>query len=42
MGNGFGTIRAEMIDRNAEMLKWGLIFGSAQTGALAALISLLR
>ena len=42
MANGFGTIRAEMIDRNAEMLKWGLIFGSAQTGALAALISLLR
>ena len=42
MANGFGALRAEMIDRNAELLKWGLIFGAAQTSALGALIALLR
>ena len=42
MSNGFGSLRAEMIDRNAELLKWGLIFGAAQTSALGALIALLR
>jgi len=42
MANGFGALRAEMIDRNAELLKWGLIFGGTQTAALAALITLFR
>ena len=42
MANGFGSLRAEMIDRNAELLKWGLIFGAVQTSALGALITLLR
>ena len=42
MTQGFGALRAEMIDRNAELLKWGLVFGGTQTAALAALIALLR
>lgn len=42
MSNGFGALRAEMIDRNQELLKWGLVFGGTQTAALAALIALLR
>ena len=42
MAQGFGALRAEMIDRNQELLKWGLIFGATQTAALAALIALLR
>lgn len=42
MAHGFGALRAEMIDRNAELLKWALLFGGTQTAALAALIGLLR
>jgi hypothetical protein len=42
MSDGFGALRAEMIERNAELLKWGLVFGGTQTAALAALIALLR
>ena len=42
MSDGFGKLRAEMSDRNAELLKWGLIFGATQTGALAAVIAMLR
>ena len=42
MSNGFGKLRAEMSDRNAELLKWGLIFGATQTGALAAIVAMLR
>lgn len=42
MANGFGSLRAEMIDRNAELLKWGLVFGALQTSALGALITLLQ
>ena len=42
MTEGFGQLRAEMGDRNAELLKWGLIFGATQTGALAAVIAVLR
>ena len=42
MTDGFGKLRAEMGDRNAELLKWGLIFGATQTGALAAVIAVLR
>jgi hypothetical protein len=42
MADGFGKLRTEMSDRNAELLKWGLIFGATQTGALAAVVALLR
>jgi hypothetical protein len=42
MHRGFGTIRVEMADRNAELLKWLLIYGAAQTAALAAVMALLR
>jgi len=49
MANGFGEIRteiaqlrAEMIDRNADLLKWGLVFGATQTAAIAGVVSLLR
>lgn len=42
MSEGFGVLRAEMIDRNAELLKWGLVFAGTQTTALAALFALLR
>jgi hypothetical protein len=42
MSDGFGKLRAEMSNRNAELLKWGLIFGATQTGALAAVVAILR
>ena len=42
MSDGFGKLRTEVSDRNAELLKWGLIFGATQTGALAAVIAVLR
>lgn len=42
MADGFGKLRAEMNDRNAELLKWGLVFGATQTAALAAVMALLR
>ena len=42
MHQGFGAIRTEMADRNAELLKWLLVFGVTQTAALAGVISLLR
>jgi hypothetical protein len=42
MHEGFGGLRAEMIARNAELLKWGLIFGATQSAALAAVIVALR
>jgi hypothetical protein len=42
MTEGFGSLRAKMIDRNAELLKWGLIFGATQAGALAAVIAVMR
>ena len=42
MAQGFGSLRTEMVDRNAELLKWGLIFGATQTAALAAVIAVLR
>lgn len=35
-------LRAEMIHRNAELLKWLLGFFVAQTAALGALMSILR
>lgn len=42
MAAGFGGVRSEMIGRNAELLKWGLLFGATQTAALAGVMALLR
>lgn len=49
MATGFGELRAqiaqlraEMIDRNSELLKWGLVFGVTQTAAIAGIVALLR
>jgi hypothetical protein len=42
MASGFGELRTEMSDRNADLLKWGLIFGATQTAALASVIAVLR
>ncbi len=49
MANGFGEVRteiaqlrAEMIDRNADLLKWGLVFGVTQTATIAGVVSLLQ
>lgn len=42
MAAGFGALRAEMSDRNAELLKWGLVFGVTQTAAIAGIMALLR
>jgi len=49
MAVGFGDVRteiaqlrAEMIDRNADPLKWGLVFGVTQTAAIAGIVALLR
>lgn len=42
MHQGFGAIRLEMADRNAELLKWLLVYGAAQTAALAGVMALLR
>jgi hypothetical protein len=49
MATGFGELRAqiaqlraEMIDRNADLLKWGLVFGVSQTAAIAGIVAVLR
>lgn len=49
MARGFGDLRtqiaqlrAEMIDRNADLLKWGLVFGVSQTAAIAGIVAVLR
>ena len=42
MTQGFGALRTEMADRNAELLKWLLVFFAVQTGALAGLLTLLK
>ena len=42
MAQGFGELRAEMITRNADLLKWLLVFFAAQTTAIAALLKLFR
>ena len=42
MAEGFGAIRAEMISRNADLLKWWLRFFATQTAAIAALLRLFR
>ncbi len=42
MVHGFGALEIKMSDRNAELLKWLLIFWATQTAALATLIALLK
>lgn len=42
MVDGFGKLRAEIADRNADQLKWLLLFFVAQTGTLAAVVALFR
>ena len=42
MAQGFGALRSEMIHRNAELLKWGLVYAVTQTGVVAALLALFR
>lgn len=42
MAHGFGSLRAEMIERNAELLKWGLVYAITQAGVVAALLALFR
>lgn len=42
MANGFGAIRAEMIDRNAQLLRWMLVFNMTQVIAISALFALYR
>ena len=49
MANGFSAqraatdaLRAEAIERNAELLKWILIFNATMIAAIAALLVLLR
>lgn len=49
MARGFGDVRTQiaqlragMIDRNADLLKWGLVFGVSQTAAIAGIVSVLR
>ncbi len=49
MAAGFGSLRtemaqlrAEMIERNGELLKWILIFGITQTAAVVGLVRLWR
>ena len=40
MAHGFGSLRAEMIERNGELLKWGLVYAITQAGVVAALLAL--
>ena len=40
MAHGFGSLRAEMIERNAELLKWGLIYAITLAGVIAGLLAL--
>ena len=42
MAQGFGALRTEMADRNAELLKWLLVFFAVQTAALAGLLTLFK
>jgi hypothetical protein len=39
MGNGFGSLEVKMADRNAELLKWLLVFWVLQTSALGTLMA---
>jgi hypothetical protein len=42
MAQGFGQVRADIIDRNHEMLKWALVFWTTLIAAVAALLALFR
>ena len=42
MAHGFGSLRAEMIERNAELLKWGLVYAITLAGVVATLLALFR
>jgi hypothetical protein len=42
MANGFSSIRAEMIDRNSQLLRWMLVFNMTQVAAISALFALYR
>lgn len=49
MATGFGDVRTqiaqlrvEVIDRNADLLKRGLVFGVTQTAAIAGIVAMLR
>lgn len=42
MAHGFGSLRTEMVERNADLLKWILVFGVTQTATIAGLIRLWR
>jgi hypothetical protein len=42
MANGFGSLRADTIDRNHELLKWVLVFLAMQLAAMAALLTLFK
>ena len=42
MAGGFGRLEARIEARNADLLKWLLVFASTQTAAMAALVTLFR
>lgn len=42
LASGLGCLRAEMIERNHELLKWALVFWATQIAAVAALLALYR
>ena len=42
MNKGFGDLRSEMIERNAELVKWNAAFWVAQLAAMAGLLVLIR
>ena len=42
MANGFGSMRADMIDRNHELLKWVVVSLAVQLAAIGALLALYR
>ena len=41
MTQGFGLMRTEMSDRNADLLKWLLVFFAAQTATQSAVLAAL-
>ena len=42
MHTGLGGLRAEMIERNHELLKWALLFWATGIAAIAALLALFQ
>jgi hypothetical protein len=42
MNKGFDDLRAETIERNAELIKWNAAFWVAQLAAMAGLLVLIR